>query len=144
MGDNNRRVLNMLAEGKINAEEAARLLERLSPTEDAALTAAPAEAEADAAPESQSGNKPKYLRVVVNSNNGDKVNVRVPLALIKAGIRLQALMPKEAKAELEKKGFDLDAETFAGMDMDELVEAFSDLRVDVDSSDGDEVRIYCE
>jgi hypothetical protein len=78
----------------------------------------------------------------VNSEDGDKVNVRVPLTLVRAGIKLRAVMPEHAREKLEANGFDLGH--LNGMEGDELVSALRELNVDVDSAKGETVRIFCE
>jgi hypothetical protein len=129
-----KQVLEMLAQGKISPEEADQLLEKL---------AAP-KAPAAAIPVAVAGpaGLPKFLRVVVDSSDGDKVNIRVPLALVRTGIKLSAMMPKEAGDKLAEKGIDLGQ--LGGLKGDELIEALRELTVDVNSGDGDKVRIFCE
>ena len=84
----------------------------------------------------------KYLRVLVDSNDGDKVNIRVPIALVKTGLMLSTVIPVAASDELKKQGVDLSG--LNGLGGDELMEALRDLNIDVDSSDGDTVRVFCE
>jgi len=144
MNENHKKVLDMLADGRISAEEAERLLDRLGggpapgrpSTSEEAQTSTPAKT-AEGRP-----GTPKYLRVVVESGQGDNVNVRVPMALIRTGIKMSALLPEHAREELTKHGVDLSE--MSNMDPDELVEALADLTVDVESSQGDTVRVFCE
>jgi hypothetical protein len=146
MDENSKKVLDMLAEGKITADEAARLLEKLGRVRPAEAPAADSTAgDLDAAvpaAERQAPKNPRYLRVVVQSANKDNVNVRVPMALVRTGIRLGALMPEQARKELEGKGVDLSA--LSKLDGDELVQALAELTVDVESGNGDKVRVFCE
>jgi hypothetical protein len=90
-------------------------------------------------------NLPQYLFVKVDSDDGDKVNIRVPLKLVKAGIKLKALLPSEAQdkinAKLAEKGINLDdfeAENFA-----DILDALTEFEINVDEKKGDKVRIYC-
>ena len=84
----------------------------------------------------------KYLRVVVDSKDGDKVNIRVPLGLLRTGIDLSTIMPLVAGEKLEASGIDLShLSTVSG---DELIEELRDLKVDVASTNGDKVRVFCE
>jgi hypothetical protein len=129
MSTERRQILDMLAQGKITPEDAERLLEKL---------AAPKPAESQPA----SGAAPKYLRVTVDSSDGDKVNVRVPLALVRTGIKLSAMMPKGAGEKLQESGIDLSH--LSSLKGDALVEALRELTVDVNSSDGDKVKVFCE
>jgi len=97
---------------------------------------------------------PKYLRVVVQPGDGKGsgdgahyVNVRVPMSLIRAGIKLAALLPKNAtdriNENLSEKGIDIDINHIKQEDVEELVRAMSELEVDV--RDGKEkVRVYFE
>lgn len=148
MSAERRQVLDLLANGKVTAEEAERLLERLGEA-DGDAAARPddelgAEAEG-ASPETGipgGGKTLKFLRVVVNTTDGDQVNVRVPIALVRTGIKLGAMLPTEAREKLDEKGIDLSG--FSGMEGEELIAALRDLTVDVDSADGDVVRVFCE
>ena len=143
MSNDRRAVLQMLADGKITAEEAERLLSALD------RTAAPA-ANTDARPSFGSNGAPKYLRVTVDADvHGDntKVNIRVPMALLKAGVRLTSLIPPEARdqvnAELAKNGVPFDIGAIKPENLEELVNHLNDLQVDVDSTDA-KVRVFCE
>ena len=104
MKEERKKVLEMLSEGKISADEAERLLQ--------ALETKTAEGSPQTALTETLNNLPKYLFVKVDSVDGDKVNIRVPLKLIKAGIKLQALLPQDAQekvnAKLNEKGINLD------------------------------------
>jgi hypothetical protein len=144
MDTNRVKVLDMLAEGRISVDAAERLLSRLEDMDEVEQEEASFE-EADlgvAAAERPVPRHPKFLRVMVRSGGGDKVNVRVPVALIRTGIRLGALLPSSAREEMEKKGIDLSA--LSEMDTDELIDALAALTVDVDSQNGDQVRVFCE
>ena len=80
--------------------------------------------------------------MLVNSGDGDKVNIRVPLELVRTGMKLGAMLPQGAKEKLSAQGIDLSQ--LGGMEHDELLQALRELTVDVDAADGDEVRIFCE
>lgn len=135
MNAERKKVLEMLADGKISADEAERLLETLE-----GRTAETASATALA----QTG-LPKYLFVKVDSSSGDKVNIRVPMKLIQAGIKLKSLLPREAQdkinAQLSEKGINLD--DFSSENLKDLLDALTELEVNVDDKKGDKVRIYC-
>ena len=142
MNDDRKRILQMLSEGKITVEEAERLLEAIP-------RALGSQGEDGGLPVQQAARKPKYLRVEVNSGKpgkADQVNIRVPIGLLKAGVRLKGLIPGDAAARvnsaLKDKGIDLDS--LKGGALDELVEHLGDLEVDVKDSDGDTVRVFCE
>jgi hypothetical protein len=144
MTEERRRILNMMAEGKLNAAEVEALLDALaSNTSSSQLAAARSQAQPTA-------NAPKYLRVLVESSEEGKptkVNVRVPFELIRAGMRLAALIPVVAyepvNRALKENGVDLDISKLKPEDFEGLVAHLQELQVDVD--DGSEkVRVFCE
>jgi hypothetical protein len=128
------KILQMVADGTITPEEGEKLLSRL----DAGTSEAATERGVD-----NGGRKSgplKYLRVVVDGN--DKVNIRVPIGLIRTGIKLSTLIPLSANKNLSDHGIDLSQ--FNNLDGEELTEALRELHVEVDSEDGDIVRVFCE
>ena len=142
MNDNRLHVLQMLAAGQVSAEEADRLIAALDkqPTAPAARTA-----------EVTAGN-PRYLRIFVEDHetSGDgptKVNIRVPLQLLRAGVRLASLIPNGAKDQineaLRKNGVPIDVTQLKPEDLDELVVHLADLTIDVEEKDT-KVRIFAE
>ena len=86
--------------------------------------------------------KIRHLVVRVNSESGDNVNVRVPLALVRTGIKLSSMLPAGAQEKLRTRGLDLSG--LAGLDPGELDEALATLQVEVDGTNGDTVRVFCE
>jgi hypothetical protein len=137
MNEERKKVLEMLAEGKISAGEAERLLETL---ESKATESSPQTALTETL-----NNLPKYLFVKVDSVDGDKVNIRVPLKLIKAGIKLQALLPQDVQdkvnAKLNEKGINLD--DFKAENFKDILDALTEFELNMDDKKGDKVRIYC-
>jgi hypothetical protein len=125
----------MLAEGKITPDDAERLLDKLGEVR-------PDEFPEFRMPEDDRPANPKYLRVHVDSHDGDKVNVRVPLKLIKTGLVMAAVLPDDVCDKLGDNGIDL--VKLGQLEGDDLTEAIRDLQVDVDSGDGDIVRVFCE
>lgn len=134
MNEERKQILEMLSQGKITAEDADRLLDKLQ-----SCDAADSEA---AATDEDRPPKLKYLRVHVDTTDGDKVNIRIPLALIRTGIKLAALLPKDVNEKLDEKGVDLSM--LSKLDTVELYETLGELKVDVDAGDGDTVRVFCE
>jgi len=135
MSEERKKILEMLAAGKITSEEAERLLDKLGAT--------PGEPQSNgSAADSGTTRPPRWLRVVVDSNDGDKVNIRVPLALVRTGIKLSTLLPSQATEKMRAQGIDLSH--LGELDGDELLRAIQDLTVDVGASTGETVRIFCE
>lgn len=134
--DSHKKILEMLSGGKISVEEATALLSKL---QDPAI----ADDEISEVESAEVHKRtPKYLRVVVDSAGGDKVNVRVPLSLIKTGIKLTALVPGKVVDKMSSHGFDLSQ--LSELDSDELIDALRDMQVDVESADGDIIKIFTE
>jgi len=138
MNEEKRKVLDLLAQGKITVEEAGKLL--------SALDDSSAETVTDA------GGKRiwKYLRVQVEpgpgSEHGDKVNIRVPMKLIRAGLKFAAFIPQQAQGQvkeaLREKGLNIDLAKITPQDLEDLVSNLDDMTVEVDGRD--KVRIFCE
>ncbi|WP_433532809.1 SHOCT-like domain-containing protein [Micromonospora sp. CA-263727] len=143
MNEQRRQILQMLAEGRITAEEAERLIDALEREQPASPPGA--------APRPKS--RPRYLRVVVSSADnfgGDgpgRVNVRVPLQLLRAGVRLASLIPPHAltkvNAELNRSGVPIDLTQLKPQHIEELIEQLDDVTVDVDQPDA-KVQVFCE
>lgn len=145
MTENRTRILEMLAEKKITVDEAERLLAVAGNGEKTETSYAPV----------NTGNKPapKYLRVVVTPGPGstemddvEKVNVRVPMNLIRAGMKLTSLIPPPAYEKMNEamreKGVDFDMRNLKPEDLEDLINALSDLEVDVDGKT--KVRVFAE
>ena len=137
MSAERRKILEMLAEGKITAEDAEHLLDKVSRSSEQDDHGHSGEMTEKPRPGS-----PKYLRVVVNSTDKDRVNIRVPLALVRTGLKLSTMLPPQANEKLNEKGIDLSQ--LGELQGDELLDALRELTVDVTSGDGDTVRVYCE
>jgi hypothetical protein len=137
MSEERKKVLEMLANGKISADEAERLIAAL---ENKKTETSPQNALAETL-----DNLPRYLFVKVDAVDGDKVNIRVPLKLVKAGIKLKALLPQDAQnkinVKLNEKGIDLD--DFKAENFKDILDALTEFELNVDDKKGDKVRIYC-
>jgi hypothetical protein len=147
MSDNKKKILEMLAQNKISADDAYRLL--------SAIDGGEGRRESTNKAETAAKGKAKYLRVTVlpdpekeRSGNYDRVNVRVPMSLIRAGIKLTSLIPSEARDKvdlaLHEKGFDFDMRHMKPEEIEELIGALSDLEVDVISSKGESIKVFVE
>ena len=142
MSDNQKRILELLAEKKISVDEAQRLLSLTEPEKETGTRGA----EESAGPKG----KPKYFRVLMQPEAGssrESVNVRIPMALVRAGIKLTALIPEHASDEvneaLREKGIDFDVRNLKPEDFEELVAALTDLEVDIKGGK-EKVHIYVE
>lgn len=144
MNQDRRSILDMLAAGQINADEAERLLRALDRT---------AEPAAAAHVSDYPSNQPraKYLRVSVDTDEpGEgptKVNIRVPMQLLRAGVRLSSLIPPKARdevnAHMRENGIPFDINQLKPENLEDLVDQLGELTVDVDQ-EKTKVRIFCE
>jgi len=142
MNEDRKRILAMLAEGKLTADEAERLLDAMG------RESAPRPGVAST---NGSNGAPKYFRVEVDAHEpGDtptKVNVRVPMQLLRAGVRLSSLIPPRARDEVNaamvRQGIPFDINQLKPENLDDLLVHLTDFTVDVDSGDA-KVRVYCE
>ena len=155
MNDRRKEVLQMLAAGQINVEEAERLIDAL---EKGNVTRASA---SDSSSETSAKAKPKYLRVLVDAAGdseiaqrigGSKggptqVNIRVPMQLLRAGVRLASLIPPQAQVHvndaLREKGLTVDLSQLKPENLEELIDGLTDMTVDVVDKNA-KVAVFCE
>jgi hypothetical protein len=145
MSEDRSRILNLLAGGKITAEEAERLLDALEARTGAATAPTGPAIQGDPGPLSAA--LPKYLYVKVLAANGDNVDVKIPIALVRSGLKLTSLIPPQAidqiNDSMSQHGMSVDLSNFKPEDIDELVGALREMEVNVDAKNGDTVRVYC-
>ena len=142
MNEERRKILDMLAQGKITVDEAEKLLAAVGETGSGTGAAAGTDA---------AGRRSwKNLRVQVepgpSSEDGDRVNIRVPFKLIRAGLKFAAFIPREAQAKVsqafKEKGLDIELARITPQDLVEIVSNLDDMTIEVDGKD--KVRIFCE
>jgi hypothetical protein len=139
-----RQVLAMLAAGQLNTDEADRLitaLDRLDHPGGALQPIAPRPA------------APRYLRVQVDMHQDAaspiKVNVRVPLQILRAGVKLASLIPPQAQEQvnnaLRQRGVPFDLTHVRPENLDQFIDQLTDLSVAVDQKQNDlKIKIFCE
>ncbi len=84
------RILAMVQDGKINSEEATELINAMQEQEkeDARITPV----------NHESTYLDKALKIRISSENGDKVNVNLPLRLIKIGLKSGLVLPQKSQS----------------------------------------------
>lgn len=142
MNEDRRKILEMLATGKITADEADRLL--------AAMDKGSESSGPNGTAMSGPARKPQFLRVLVEDEGWKgpvKVNVRVPMKLLRAGVRLASLIPPEARdrvnAQLRREGVPFDLSQVTPDNLEELVEHLDAFTMDFDEHNT-KVRLFCE
>jgi hypothetical protein len=149
MSEDRTRILGMLADGKITAAEAETLLDALG-SASAVATAAPAPVASPSAdwptgPTPGAGT-PKFMYVKIDGGE-DKVDVKIPLALLRTGLKLTSLIPPAAMDEINKSmgeaGMSIDFSNLKPQDIEELIYSLGEMEVDVQAADGNHVRLFC-
>jgi len=157
MNEHRRQILDMLAAGKITASEAERLLTAIEPAAGNS-TASPAGVAGSSGTDSTMKARPRYLRVLVEADESmtglkggtTTVNVRVPMQLLRAGVRLAGLIPVQAHEQLDKAfskhGVPITLSQIRPENLEDLIDHLEDLTVDVDGKDGNvtKVKVFCE
>ena len=140
MNEERHRILDMLAAGKVSVVDADKLLAALGEPR-------------AAAPAAQGTTDPKFLRVEVEgyldpTTPGGKVNVRVPFNLLRASVKLAALLPAgvgdQINKALKQNGMDIDVTKVKTEDLEGIVEQLGEMTVEVDGPKGERVRVFCE
>ncbi len=145
MSEDRKRILAMLAEGKITADEADLLLDSLAtPATEPAAEPSPS-ADWPTGP-SATGGTPKFLYVKVTGGK-DKVDVKVPLSVLRAGLKLTSLIPPQAMDQINESmgehGMSLDFNNLKPEDIEELITSLREMEINVHSESGENVRVFC-
>ena len=126
--DETLRILKMVEEGTITAEQGAELLSamHLNPS-------------AQQIPAGKSGYDKKMFRVIVDSPAGDKVKVQFPVGAIRKILKVTGKLP-------------IPEETLQGVDLSSMMDAISECLddeiegdfVNVEGADGTTVRVFVD
>ena len=140
MAEENMRILTMVAEGNITPDEAEKLLNAV-------------EIQTQVIAKDQTGTinfDNKYLYVLVEPKEGksaEKVSVKVPFALLKAGLNIAGLIPKEAQDKIQSSmhdnGISFDLNQINPKNINEIMTALEELTVDVDTEEST-IKVYCK
>jgi hypothetical protein len=142
MSDDTRRILDLLAQGKISVDDAHKLITAIGGRSDA-----PADAPGDAPPP-----KMRYLMIAVhkpaNEHRAEKdVKIRVPMAVVRGGMRLGAIIPgfggERVQAHLRERGIDVDLSKLDPAMIESMLTDLGEMNIDIDSGKA-QVRITCE
>jgi len=144
MSDDTRRVLELLAQGKITVDEADQLLR-------AVRGSAPSDSTPQAPNASRDPAAFRHLRINVKKNGTDgrrdkDVNIRVPIAVLRGGLRLGALIPglsDRMTARLRERGLEMDLTAIDASTIESFLKDFGELNIDVNQG-RETVRITCE
>ncbi|MGH0052906.1 MAG: SHOCT-like domain-containing protein [Sphaerochaetaceae bacterium] len=140
MSEERVRILNLVSEGKLTPEEAEKLLQAMEKGTQQVKTTG----------EHQSGDvRGKYLYIQVEPKEGksaERVSVKVPLALVKAGLNISKLIPKEAqetiRSTMQDSGIPFDFSDIDDQNLQEILEALEEMSIDVDTEESS-VKVFC-
>ena len=130
----------MLSEGKITPEEAEKLLNAVDnqnyPSDSGRSLLESME------------NKNLYVQVEPKEGKtSERVSVKVPFALLKAGLNIAGLIPKDAQdkihSSMNEKGFNFNLEDMNPENIREILAALEEFTVDVDTDDS-KIQVYCK
>jgi len=157
MNENRRQILDMLAEGKLTVDQAERLLTALDSGSDHTEYSSASYTAVGGAAGAPVKTRAKYVRVLVEADESmtgmkgsTSVNVRVPLQLLRAGVRLASLIPTQAHDQLDeafsKHGVPITLSQIKPENLEELIDQLEDLTVDIEGKEGNttKVRVFCE
>ena len=126
--DEKLRILKMVEEGTITADQAAELMAALN-----------VDAAADLVPASKSSYDKKMFRIIVDSTAGDKVKVQFPVGAVKKILKVTGKLPIPEK-------------DLQGVDISSMMDAISECLDDetegdfihVEAADGTTVRVFVD
>lgn len=110
-----KKILKMVEQGKITSEEGFKLIDALLPQDRI--------------------KEKRLLKIYIKSEDGDVVNIKVPLSLLKFGMKF---VPKDKYHLLKEHNIDIDSL------LSSLTEDFEGELVDIKSEEGDIVKIWVE
>jgi len=120
------RILEMVKDGTITVEEGLRLLEALDPKG----VAKPANGVKKAMNE-------RMIRILVDSEDGERVRVNMPMSLIKMGIDINNKLNVGGKS-IDLNGIDL------GQILSQIDDELNGELITIDGKDGEKVRIIVD
>lgn len=147
MSAETKKVLEMLAAGKISQEDAEKLLDKLSgtaqsPQRDAANSQSDAARNTSTSGPAGGVKRPQFLRIQIEKPNGKNSDIRVPLSTMRGGAHWMAFLPTWAAEKLSEHGCN-----WASLDTmtdEQFRRALDRISVDIQSSGGKHIRIYPE
>jgi hypothetical protein len=122
------RVLNLVAEGRLTADEAAPILEALERKSGKGFGGTDGSASPDAAASAEAGGSPRFARIEVRESGRRIVDLRVPISLGRFALSRVPGLSTQQVAEVEQA----------------VISGARGPILDVEDADGDGVRIVLE
>ena len=150
--DDTRRILDLLSQGKITVDDADRLIKAMSA--DVPAGTATADTAADG------GQRARWFRINIRKPASDQahtpkdVSIRVPIAVVKGGMRLGAIIAtfagEKAALRMKQRGLDLDLSTINsdlsrmnGAEFETFLKSLDEMNIEIDDGRS-QVRITAE
>lgn len=129
----------MLSEGKISPEEAEKLLSAVDSQEK------PSGGGSSLIDSME--NKNLYVQIEPKEGKtSERVSVKVPFALLKAGLNIAGLIPQEAQdkihTSMNEKGLNFNFNDMNPENIKEILAALEEFSVDIDTDDST-IKVYC-
>ena len=105
---------------------------------------------AEAAAPAASAASRRFLRVHIDATDDHAtIDVRIPLQVLRAGVRLTSLLPSQARSRIDQalsaQGISLDLNQLKPDNIEAFIDALGESTVDIDAAqDGAKVRVFCE
>lgn len=137
-----RRILDLLAQGKITVDQADQLLRAIGGSA-ATSDTAPVADQAQAPGSGGEGRRsPKWLCMTIDKTPPDgrprqKVNIRVPMSLLRSGMKIAAVVPQMASdaliRRLRERGVDIsDLSRLDLAELDNVIRNLGEMTIDLD------------
>ena len=130
------KILNMVAEGKISVSDGEKLLKAIGSKKSEPEPATELIHVGD--PKKKGASARGKVIIDIRSSKGENIKVNLPRKM--AGLASK-MIPKERLAEVEREGFNI-RETLSNLT--EMIEEIDEDIVNISSSNGDRIRIYVE
>ena len=143
-----RRILDLLAQGKITVDDADQLLRAIGTSASANGEPPPGPTDGTSAPNRAA----KWMRITIDKTPKDgrprrQVNIRVPMTLVRGGVKLGAMFPHMAREPLAKhlreQGIDVDLSKIDLSQIDSVLDNIGETTINVDDGKA-QVKISCE
>lgn len=144
MSAETKKVLELLAAGKISPEDAERLLDKLTSAASSPEQSNPQTPGSTANPAGGAcgSRRPRFIRVQVERPGREGVNVRVPLSCARGGRHWMAFLPTRVAEKLQEHGIDFGS--LDAMNDEDFHKAMERINVDIEGRSGRKVRIFAE
>ena len=144
MTDESRRILELLAQGKITVDEADQLLRAVAATSVAGQPAA------DAPPDAGPKPSARWVKITIDKAGKEgrppkQVAIRVPMSLVRGGVKLGAMFPRmePINRHLREQGVEVDLSKLDTAQLEAVLANLGETTIDVDEGKA-RVRITCE